>query len=109
MKLSLARSACIHKVYIPTIGKNLLKMEDKWKNVLRDLAFDPLFAGTGLASKSWESVYSQFRRFKDEVLDFSGVSDESVNLSGFPEVPTEYITLMMNMAEKIANKAIGKY
>ena len=109
MKLALAKSACIHKAYIPTIEKNALKMEDKWKNVIRDLALDPLFAGTGLASKSWESVYSQFRRFKDEVLKISGVSDESVNLSGFSEEPTEYITLMMNMAEKIANKAIGKY
>jgi hypothetical protein len=94
MKLSLAKRACYHHAYISTTGKNALTMEQKWKKVIEDLANDPLFSGKPIGFKSWESVQTQFHRFRLEVTTAYGIDDEAVNLSGLDDEPSQYVTLM---------------
>jgi hypothetical protein len=51
-----------------------------------------------------EALQTQFHRFKDEVLRDVGITNEEVSLSGFPDEPNEFVTLMLNMAEEILTK-----
>jgi hypothetical protein len=49
-------------------------------------------------------VQTQFHRFREEVTPAYGIDDEAVNLSGLDDEPSQYFTLMLNMAEEIATK-----
>jgi hypothetical protein len=79
-------------------------MEVKWSKVITELALDPLFANSGIASRTWEAVQAQFNRFKEDVLEKAGISDDQLNLSALEEEPDEFTKLMLNMAEEVAAK-----
>lgn len=101
MKLTLAKKVCIHKAYIITPGT---KMETKWRRIIEELGSDEGFQGSKIESKPWESIQVQFHRFKDEVLSKCGVTSEAVNLSSMEEEPSEYVKLILNMAEEVETR-----
>jgi hypothetical protein len=79
-------------------------MEVKWTKVINELALDPLFANTDIVSHTWEAVQAQFNRFKEDVLEKTGISDDELNLSALEEEPDDFAKLILNMAEEVAAK-----
>lgn len=94
----LAEAVCKRKAYIRTTDK----FTDKYDRVISDLKKHPegLFTSTKL---SFPAIQNTFKRFQATVLKQVGISEEGANISGLPEKPTEYQTLMINMAEEVAN------
>ena len=99
-KLALARSACSKRAYIKTDKTFAVKFTE----IIADLrANQPLLFPANVAYTA-TGLNSTFNRHMDQVLEKLGVSSECVNLSGLPENPGEYDTLMLNMASEISNR-----
>jgi len=98
--LALAQAVCKRKAYIKTQD---VSFKDKYEKVISDLeASDVDFTGITL---SFPSLQNTFQRHSAFVLKLLGISSEGANLSGLDSTPSEYHTLIMNMAEEVDARA----
>jgi hypothetical protein len=97
MAYKLAKLVLRHKGY----KRTELTMKDKWSSILSELKRDEVFHDLNI---SWESLQNAFRRNCEKVLKDAGISEEGANLSGLPEQPSDYQTLVINMAEEVAKE-----
>lgn len=75
-------------------------METKWKRIVEKLQTRSDFSGLQI---SWQSLQNQFKRFLEATLKEYGVSEEGANLSGLPEEASNYVKLLVAMAEEKQN------
>jgi hypothetical protein len=96
MNLRLAQLACKHKGYLRT----QMKMEAKWETIAGLLKALPEFESVAITR---HSAQVQFRRAQEQVLNAVGIlpTGDRSNLSGLPEVPTEYQKLMIDMHKEV--------
>jgi hypothetical protein len=94
MKLILSKEVNRNKAY----KKTEQSMEVKWKSILDRITLMPQLIGI---SCTWQTLQTQFNRFKDDVLKELQISEEGANLSGLANEPSEFQFLMVNMAEEL--------
>ena len=83
MKLILSKEVNRNKAY----KKTEQSMEVKWKSILDRITLMPQFIGI---SCTWQTLQTQYNRFKDDVLKELQISEEGANLSGLANEPSEF-------------------
>ncbi len=97
-KLQLAKRVKSRKGHFTTPDLNLT---DKFRLIRQDLKDKPETADLDITS---DALMNHFNRLQSGVLDKYGISKEGANLSGLDEVPSEYVSLMITMAEEKAKE-----
>ena len=78
-----------------------IKQSEKWETILEKIKIKPGFED--LAIKPIP-LQTHFKRMQEDTLMACGISMEGANLSGLEEEPSELVTLLVNMAEEVANE-----
>ena len=91
-KLSLAREVMKNEAY----KKTSINMNSKWQIVLSNLIGKEEFIGLEITPLA---LQNKFNAEQKVILETHGISKEGANLSGLAEVPSDYVSLMIDMAE----------
>ena len=75
----------------------------KWETILTKLKAKSNFLELSIKAPALQNT---FERFKDQVLKECGISEEGANLSGLPEEASEYVKLIVAMAEEEFKRSI---
>lgn len=77
--------------------KTDVSYKTKWETILTKLKAKTNFSELSIKSNALQNT---FERFKDQVLKECGISEEGANLSGLPEEASEYVKLIVALAEE---------
>ena len=69
----------------------------KWETILTELKAKENFSDLSIKSTALQTT---FDRFQEAVLKECGISEEGANLSGLPAAASEYVKLIVSMAEE---------
>ena len=69
----------------------------KWETILTELKAKENFSDL---STKYTALQTTFDRFQEAVLKECGISEEGANLSGLPADASEYVKLIVSMAEE---------
>ena len=75
-----------------------MSKEQKWKTVLATLKERPEFEELDV---SFKTLNDKFHKELEKVLDRYGMTNQTVNLSGLPEKPSEHDQILIDMAIEI--------
>ena len=75
----------------------------KWETILTKLKDKTNFSELSIKAPALQNT---FERFKDQVLKECGISEEGANLSGLPAEASEYVKLIVAMAEEELKRSV---
>ena len=91
-KLLLAREVMKNGAY----KKSSINMTTKWQIVLSNLIGKEEFSGLEITPLALQNKFNSEQKL---ILETHGISKEGANLSGLDEIPSDYVSLMIDMAE----------
>ena len=74
-------------------------METKWTEILNKCLQNSLFSDWISKPPKWDALETAFNRWTKAVLKQYGISEEGANLSGLENEPSEFVKLIISMAE----------